>query len=350
VKAIVKAAAAPGLSFEEVPIPKIKSDEVLIQPLKTAICGTDIHIYKWDAWAQKTVPVPLVIGHEFMGKVVEIGADVKGISIGDKVSGEGHITCGICPNCLSGKSHLCPETEVIGIHRHGCFAEFFPFKARNIFPVPNGIPDDIAAIFDPLGNAVHTAMSFDLRGKDVLITGAGPIGIMAVAIAKHMGASKVVITDVNDTRLSLAEELGADQTINVTKSTLNHEKFSIAFEMSGSPQALIQSLESLKPGGQIGLLGLLPPGITIDWDLVIFKMLTLKGIYGRQMFATWKQMTKMLHEGLNIAPVITHKFPAEEFEKAFNVMMQGKSGKVILEWTQEEAVILDDEYLEKQTA
>lgn len=349
-KAIVKASAAPGLSYEEVPVPEIKPDEVLIQPIKTAICGTDVHIYKWDAWAQKTVPIPLVIGHEFMGTVVEAGADVEGISVGDKVSGEGHVTCGTCSNCLSGKSHLCPDTEVIGIHRHGCFADYFPLKAKNVFLIPKGIPDDVAAIFDPLGNAVHSAMSFDLQGKDILITGAGPIGMMTAAIAKHLGARSVVITDVNDTRLSLAEHLGADQAINVTKASLNRQKFSVALEMSGSPQALMQNIESLEPGGKLGLLGLLPPGISIDWDQVIFKMLTLKGIYGRQVFTTWEQMAQMLREGLNIAPVITHKFPAEEFEQAFNVMMRGKSGKVILEWTQEEAASLGDEYIEEKTA
>jgi len=349
-KAIVKRSSGPGLFWDDVPIPTIAPDEVLIQPLKTSICGTDIHIYKWDAWAQKTVPTPLVIGHEFMGKVVEIGADVEGISIGDKVSGEGHITCYTCPNCRSGRSHLCPDTEVIGIHRHGCFAEFFPFKARNVFPIPEGIPDDIAAIFDPLGNAVHTAQSFDLKSKDVLITGAGPIGIMAVAVAKHMGANKVVITDVNDTRLKLAKDLGADKAVNVTKSTLDRDTFSVAFEMSGSPQALIQSLDALEPGGKIGLLGFLPPGITIDWDLVIFKMLTLKGIYGRQVFATWDQMSQMLQEGLKITPVITHKFPAEEFQQGFDVMMHGESGKVILEWTQEEVNVIEDQDFEAKIA
>ncbi len=349
-KAIVKQTKGPGLYFDDVPEPVIQPDEVLIKPLKTSICGTDVHIEKWDAWAQKTVPVPLVIGHEFMGTVADVGRDVEGVSIGDKVSGEGHITCGTCDNCRSKTPHLCSKTEVIGIHRHGCFAEYFPFKARNLFKIPEGIPGDVAAIFDPLGNAVHSALSFQVKNEDVLITGAGPIGMMAAAIAKHVGAKNVVITDVNDVRLKLAKTLGADRTVNVAKESLDEDNFSIGLEMSGSPSALIQSLRALRPGGQLGLLGLLPPGITIDWDLVIFKMLTIKGIYGREIFRTWEQMTSLIQSGLDISPVITHRFPAEEFQKGFDVMKKGESGKVILEWSTEEAIALPPEIPEENIA
>ncbi|NGX57405.1 MAG: L-threonine 3-dehydrogenase [Chlamydiae bacterium] len=350
-KALVKRAPGPGIFLEDVPVPQIKSDEVLIQPLKTSICGTDIHIYKWDAWAQKTVPTPLVIGHEFMGKVVEVGSDVKNVSVGEKVSGEGHITCGVCPNCLANRSHLCPKTQVIGIHTHGCFADYFPLKATNVFKIPEGVSDEVAAIFDPLGNAVHSALSFNLADRDVLITGAGPIGIMAAGIAKHLGARNVIITDVNEVRLKLAKKMGATATVNVHKENLSNvmetlgiqEGFAVALEMSGSPQALTQSLETLQPGGKLGLLGLLPPGISIDWNLVIFKMLTLKGIYGRQVFKTWEQMAQMLQEGLDVEPVVTHRYPIEDFQKGFDVMMKGESGKVILEWVDEEAVGLEFE-------
>lgn len=357
-RALVKPAPGPGIFMENVPIPKIAADEVLIQPIKTSICGTDIHIYKWDAWAQKTVPTPLVIGHEFMGKVVEVGSNVTGIAIGEKVSGEGHITCGVCTNCLHQRSHLCSKTQVIGIHRHGCFADYFPLKAANVFKIPPGIPDDVAAIFDPLGNAVHSSLSFELSGRDVLITGAGPIGIMSTAIVKHQGARHVVITDLNEARLMLAREMGADAAVNIQKDTVENamkslgmrEGFDVALEMSGSPQALTQSLELLKPGGKLGLLGLLPPGIAIDWDLVIFKMLTLKGIYGRQVFKTWEQMTALIKEGLNVHPVVTHHFPVEEFQKGFDVMLKGISGKVILEWTHENAAALDFEEDEAESA
>ncbi len=342
-KALVKREAKPGIWLEEVPKPEIKDDEVLIQPIKTAICGTDVHIYKWDRWAEKTIPVPLVIGHEFMGRIAQIGKNVNNLSIGEKVSGEGHITCGICKNCQTGKRHLCPKTKVIGIHTHGCFADYFPLKAANVFKIPNGIPDEVAAVFDPLGNAVHTALSFNLLGEDILITGAGPIGIMSAAIAKQAGAKHIIVTDVNDYRLGLAKQAGATSILNVSNESLKKslgklgvkDGFSVALEMSGSPQALKDALETLKPGGNIGLLGLLPYDTHIDWDLVIFKMLTIKGIFGREIFNTWFQMTKMLQSGMDITPVITHRFAAEDFQKGFDAMLSGNSGKVILEWTHE---------------
>jgi threonine 3-dehydrogenase len=342
-KALVKREAKEGLWLEEVPVPEIKDDEVLIQPIKTAICGTDIHIYKWDSWAAKNVPVPLVTGHEFMGRVVEMGKNVKNLAIGEKVSGEGHITCGVCKNCLTGKRHLCPKTKVIGIHTHGCFADYFPLKGANVFKIPNGIPDEVAALFDPLGNAVHTALSFNLLGEDVLITGAGPIGIMAASIARHAGARHVIVTDVNDYRLGLAKQAGATAVFNVAKENLKdsldklhvEDGFTVALEMSGNPKALRDALETLQPGGGIGLLGILPADTQIDWDLVIFKMLSIKGIYGREIFNTWFRMADMLQSGMDISSVITHRMAAEDFQEGFDAMLSGNSGKVILEWVHE---------------
>lgn len=339
-KALVKKSAEKGLWLEDVPVPKISDNEVLIKTHKTSICGTDVHIYKWDAWAQKTIPVPMVVGHEFVGEIVEIGRSVKGLKVGDRVSGEGHITCGQCRNCREGKRHLCPNTLGVGVNRHGCFAEFFALPQENVFPIPHNIPDEVAGILDPLGNATHTALSFNLVGEDVLITGAGPIGIMAAAISKKAGARNIVITDLNDYRLDLARKMGATAAINVGKQSLKEALkkqnadycFTIGLEMSGSPQALTTMLEILQPGGQVGLLGILPPGVVIDWDLVIFKMLQIKGIYGREIFSTWHKMSHMLQSGLNISPVITHKFHIDEFQKGFEVMISGNSGKVILEW------------------
>lgn len=338
-KALVKKERAPGLWMEEVPIPEYSDNEVLIKTRKTSICGTDVHIYKWDAWAQKTIPVPLVVGHEYVGEIVAVGKNVKDFKVGDRVSGEGHITCGECRNCRMGKRHLCPNTLGTGVQRHGCFAEYLHVPAENLFPVPEDIPDEIASIFDPLGNATHTALSFDLVGEDVLIAGAGPIGIMAAAIAKHAGARHVVITDLNDYRLQLAKKMGATQTVNVTKQKLKDvakelkiEGFTVGLEMSGSKEGFNSLLENLGPGGHIGLLGILPPGIAIDWDLVIFKMLEIKGIYGREIFGTWYKMSHMLQSGLNIAPVITHQFPIDQFQKGFETMISGNSGKVILNW------------------
>ncbi len=339
-KALVKKYAKPGLWMEEVPIPAIGDNEVLIKVHKNSICGTDVHIYKWDAWAQKTIPVPMVVGHEFMGEIAELGRNVQGLKVGDRVCGEGHITCGQCPNCRKGLKHICLHTLGVGVHRHGCFAEFFNLPAENVFTLPSSISDDLASIFDPYGNATHTALSFELIGEDVLITGAGPIGIMAAAIAKKAGARNVVITDVNEYRLDLARKMGAALAIDVSKTTLKdamktigiEHGFTVGLEMSGNSKALCSMLESMQHGGKIALLGILPPGSAIDWDLVIFKMLTLKGIYGREIFATWYKMTHMLESGLNLAPIITHRFPIDDFEKGFAVMLSGLSGKVILDW------------------
>lgn len=339
-KALVKSHREPGLWMEDVPNPQCHENEVLISVNKSAICGTDLHIYEWDAWAQKTVPIPLVIGHEFVGTVVEIGKNVKGVKVGDRVSGEGHLTCGTCRQCRQGQRHLCPNTRGVGYHCQGCFAEYITLPEENVFHIPEGISDDLAAIFDPFGNATHTALSFNLLGEDVLITGAGPIGIMAVAIAKKAGARHVVITDVNEYRLSLARQLGATLAINVAKTNVKdalkeaglNSLFSVGLEMSGHPNGLNTLLQELDSGGKIALLGILPPGVAIDWDLVIFKLLHIKGIWGREIFNTWYQMTHMLESGLDISAVITHRFPAEEFEKGFTAMKSGQSGKVILEW------------------
>jgi len=337
-KAIVKKFAEPGLWLEEVPVPAISDNEVLIKVHNVSICGTDVHIYKWDAWAQKTIPVPMVIGHEFMGEIAEVGRGVKHLKIGDRVCGEGHIVCGTCPNCRKGLKHLCINTIGVGVHRHGCYAEYFNLPAENVFPLPSSIPDDIAAIFDPYGNAVHTALSFDLVGEDVLITGAGPIGIMAAAVAKKAGARHVVITDVNPYRLALAERMGATRAVNVSTETLDTVMkelgmefgFTVGLEMSGAPPALNTLLQKTRHGAKVALLGILPPNTQIDWDLVIFKMLTLKGIYGREIFGTWYKMVHLLESGLDLSPIITHKFAFQDFQKGFDVMLSGNAGKVIL--------------------
>lgn len=339
-KAIVKKKKGQGVVMEKVPIPVCKDNEVLIKTRKTSICGTDVHIYKWDAWAQKNVPVPLVIGHEFVGEIVKIGNSVRGFKEGDRVSGEGHITCGHCPPCRRGKRHLCMNVRGVGYHIHGCFCEYFTLPEENVFKLPESIPDDIAAIFDPYGNATHTALSSNLTGEDVLITGSGPIGIMASAIARKAGARTVVITDTNAYRLELARKLGATHTVNITTTKLQDVMkvagvdfgFTVGMEMSGNPMALSTLLENAQHGAHIALLGILPPGSAIDWDLVIFKMLELKGIYGREIFSTWYQMTHMLESGLDLNPLITHHFPAEEYEKGFEVMLSGQCGKVILNW------------------
>jgi threonine 3-dehydrogenase len=299
-----------------------------------------LHIYEWDAWAQKTVPTPLVIGHEFVGTVVEIGKNVKGVKVGDRVSGEGHLTCGTCRRCRQGQRHLCPNTRGLGYHCQGCFAEYLNLPEENVFPIPETISDDLAAIFDPFGNAVHTTLSFNLVGEDVLITGAGPIGIMAVAIAKKAGARHIVITDVNEYRLSLARKMGATLAVNVGKTTVKEAlkeagleaHFYVGLEMSGHPLGLNTLLQELDMGGQIALLGILPPDVAIDWNLVIFKLLHIKGIWGREIFNTWYQMSHLLESGLDISSVITHRFPVDDFEKGFEVMRSGLSGKVILEW------------------
>ncbi len=339
-KALSKLKAEPGIWMVDAPIPTIGHNDVLVKIKKTAICGTDIHIYNWDEWARHTIKVPMITGHEFAGEIVDIGSEVVGLKIGDRVSGEGHITCGFCRNCRAGRRHLCRNTEGTGVNRQGCFAEYLSMPAFNIFKLPDDIPDDVAAILDPFGNATHTALKFNLVGEDVLITGAGPVGIMATAIARHVGARFVVVTDVNEYRLDLARQMGATRAINVTKENLDdvraelgiREGFDVGLEMSGSPQAFNQMLEHMNHGGNVALLGLLPENTGINWDHVIFKCLTLEGIYGREMFETWYKMVSMLQSGFNIKPIITHHFPVDEFEKGFQTMLSGTSGKVILDW------------------
>jgi len=339
-KSLVKTKSEIGLWLEDSPMPEIGINDVLIKVKKTAICGTDMHIYNWDKWAEKTVPVPMVVGHEFMGRVVELGAQVKGLKLDDRVSVEGHITCGICRNCREGKRHYCRNTSGVGVNRSGAFAEYIAVPAMNVFKLPDAVSDDVAAIFDPFGNAVHTALTYDLSGEDVLITGAGPIGAMAVAIARHVGARKIVITDINQYRLNLAKSLGADRAVNVAEENLQdvmselgvNEGFDVGLEMSGVPSAFADMLDIVNHGGKIALLGLLPEGAGIDWNKVIFKSLNLQGIYGRKMFETWYKMAAFIESGLNIEPVITHRFKADEFQVAFDLMNSGQSGKVVLNW------------------
>lgn len=340
-KALVKARPEPGIWMQDVPVPEIGPNDVLIKIRKTSICGTDIHIYNWDEWSQRTLPVPMTIGHEFVGEIAAVGSHVDWFTVGDRVSGEGHITCGYCRNCRAGKRHLCRNTKGVGVNRPGCFAEYLALPAGNAFKLPATLSDDVASVLDPLGNATHTALSFDLVGEDVLITGAGPIGCMAAAIARHVGARHVVITDVNDYRLDLARKMGATRALNVTRDSIRDtmaelgmtEGFDVGLEMSGSPAGLRQLLSVVNHGGRVALLGI-PPGETaIDWSEVIFKGLILKGIYGREMFETWYKMTSMLGSGLDITPLITHHFPIEDYEAAFEVMRSGQSGKVVLDWT-----------------
>jgi len=339
-KALVKERAEPGIWMGDVREPVVGHNDVLIRISKTAICGTDIHIYDWDQWASKTVAVPMHIGHEFSGEVVDIGSEVSGIKTGDRVSGEGHITCGHCRNCRAGRRHLCRNAVGVGIHRPGCFAEFLAIPAQNVFRLPDSISDDTASILDPLGNAIHTALSFDLVGEDVLITGAGPIGIMAVAIARHVGARHVVITDLNDYRLDLSRKMGASLALNVTRDSIDdamtelgmQEGFDVGMEMSGVPSAFGDMLRTMHHGGSIALLGLLPDATPVNWSDVIFKGLVIKGIYGRKMFETWYKMASMLESGLDVSAVITHHFPIEQYQAAFDVMRSCQSGKVILDW------------------
>lgn len=340
-KALVKKESKPGLWMEEQPIPSFGPHEVLIKTRKSSICGTDLHIYKWDAWAQKTIPVPMIVGHEFMGEIAAFGSQVQGLKIGERVSGEGHVVCGTCPNCRVGKKHVCMHTKGLGVNRPGSFAEFFVLPAENVFALPKAVSDDVAAIFDPYGNAVHTTLSFDLVTKDVLITGAGPIGIMAAAVALKAGARHVVITDLNEYRLNLAKRVAPGvHALNIRTSSLDalmkqldiSYGFEVGLEMSGHPDGLSTVLEKVRHGGAVALLGILPAGTGIDWDLVIFKMLTLKGIYGREIFSTWHQMARLIDNGLDLTPVITHQFPIAEFEKGFEAMLSGQSGKVILNW------------------
>lgn len=339
-KAIVKKYACPGLWIDDVPVPEPGINDVLIKIVKTSICGTDLHIYNWDEWAKKTIPVPMVIGHEFVGIVEETGSNVIDFKKGDLVSGEGHLVCGLCRNCLAGRRHLCNRTSGVGVNRQGAFAEYLCIPVSNVWHCDPDISTDILSCFDPFGNAVHTALAFDILGEDILITGAGPIGIMAVAVARHAGARKIVITDINPYRLKLAEKMGATFALDIRqgiiKDTVKHlgmkEGFDVGLEMSGNAQAFNDMVDNMCHGGKIALLGIQKSGTTIDWDKVVFNSLTIKGIYGREMYETWYKMTVMLQSGLDITPVITHSFPYEEFQKGFEVMSSGNSGKVILNW------------------
>jgi len=339
-KALVKSKSEPGLWLEDVSMPAVGLNDVLIKVDRTGICGTDVHIYKWDAWARKTIPVPLVVGHEFVGEIVEVGANVKDFFPGEVVSGEGHVVCGRCRNCLAGRRHLCADTKGIGVNRPGAFAEYIALPMTNVWHHNPGIDRDIASIFDPFGNAVHTALSFPVLGEDVLITGAGPIGIMAAAVVRHAGARFVVITDVNPYRLELARKMGVTKAVNVLETDLRKvqkdlgmaEGFDVGLEMSGNASAFRDMIANMSHGGKIAMLGIPEKEMAIDWNTVVFSMLTIKGIYGREMYETWYKMTVMLQSGLDIGPVITHRLPYTEFQKGFEVMLSGRSGKVILDW------------------
>jgi threonine 3-dehydrogenase len=340
-KALVKQTAEPGLWLADVPEPAIGINDVLVRVEKTGICGTDVHIYNWDAWARRTIPVPMVVGHEFVGRVVEVGSNVADFRPGDIVSGEGHVVCGRCRNCMAGRRHLCKDTQGVGVNRPGAFAEYIALPMTNIWHHAKDIDRDVAAIFDPLGNAVHTALSFNVLGEDVLITGAGPIGIMATAVARHAGARFVVITDMNPYRLSLAERLGVTRAVDVRSCQLADvqrelgmtEGFDVGLEMSGNPTALRDMLANMCHGGKIAMLGIPAEEIAIDWNLVVFNMITIKGIYGREMYETWYKMTVMIQSGLDIRPVITHRLHYTDFEDGFEAMRSGQSGKVVLDWT-----------------
>ncbi len=340
-KALVKSKPEPGLWLEEVPVPEVGINDVLIRVRKTSICGTDVHIYNWDEWARKTIPVPMVVGHEFVGTVARVGGNVRDFKPGDLVSGEGHIVCGRCRNCLAGRRHLCRTTSGVGVNRPGAYAEYLCIPVTNVWACDPAIPLEILSCFDPLGNATHTALSFDVLGEDVLITGAGPIGCMAAAIARHAGARYVVITDVLPYRLGLAREMGATLTLDVRTERVEDamktlgmkEGFDVGMEMSGNPDALEAMIGVMCHGGKIALLGILPDGIPMNWETVIFNGLTVKGIYGREMYETWYKMTSMIQTGLDISPVITHRFHHTDFEKGFEVMRSGLSGKVVLDWS-----------------
>lgn len=339
-KSLSKLKPEVGIWMTDTPKPVMGHNDLLIKIRKTAICGTDMHIYNWDDWAQATIPVPMVVGHEYVGEVVDMGQEVRGFSVGDRVSGEGHITCGHCRNCRAGRVHLCRNTTGVGVNREGSFAEYLVIPAFNAFKIPDNISDELASIFDPFGNAVHTALSFDLVGEDVLITGAGPIGIMAAAVAKHVGARHVVITDVNPYRLELAKKMGATRAVDVSKQNLKDvmnelemtEGFDIGLEMSGVPVAFNDMLNNMNHGGKIAMLGIPPSNMGVDWNQVIFKGLVIKGIYGREMFETWYKMASLIQSGLDISPIITHRFPIDEFQQGFETMGSGQSGKVILNW------------------
>jgi len=339
-KALVKREAQPGLWLEEIPVPEIGINDVLIRIKKTGICGTDVHIYKWDAWAQKTIPVPMAVGHEFVGEVVSVGNNVTDFHPGEIVSGEGHVVCGTCRNCLAGRRHLCAHTRGVGVNRPGAFAEYLSLPMTNVWHHAPDIDAEVASIFDPFGNAVHTALSFDVLGEDVLITGAGPIGIMAAAVVRHAGARHVVVTDLNPYRLDLALKMGATRAVDPRTTPLSDvqkglgmkEGFDVGLEMSGNPSAFNDMLANMAHGGKIAMLGIPEKEMAIDWNLVVFNMLTIKGIYGREMYETWYKMTVMLQSGLNIKPVITHRFHFTEFQKGFDAMLSGQCGKVVLDW------------------
>jgi threonine 3-dehydrogenase len=339
-KALIKERREPGLWMGEAPMPEVGPNDLLIQIRKTAICGTDIHIYNWDDWSQRTIPVPMIVGHEFMGVVADMGSAVRGFKVGDRVSGEGHVTCGHCRNCRAGKRHLCRKTVGVGVNRPGCFAEYLSLPAFNAFKLPDNITDEMASIFDPYGNAVHTALSFDLVGEDVLITGAGPIGCMAAAICRRVGARHVVVTDINPYRLELARKMGATRAVLATEVGLRDvmadvgmvEGFDVGLEMSGSPSAFRDMLEVMIHGGRVGLLGIPPADTVIDWNHVIFKGLIIKGVYGREMFETWYKMSSLLQSGLDLSPILTHGFAVDDFQQGFDIMRSGRSGKVVLDW------------------
>ena len=340
-KALVKSRAEPGIWLEDVPEPVVGPNDVCIAVRRASICGTDIHIYEWDEWARRTIKVPLTLGHEFAGAIVELGSEVVGYAVGDRVSAEGHITCGYCRNCRAGRRHLCIHTVGIGVQRAGGFAEYVVVPASNVFKLPDQISDDLAAILDPFGNATHTALAFDLVGEDVLITGAGPIGIMACQIARFVGARHVVITDVNEYRLALARKMGASVALDVRSGSIRAtmaelgmtEGFDVGFEMSGSPDALRDLIEAMHHGGNVALLGIPSGDVAIDWSQVIFKGLTLQGIYGREMFETWYKMATMLQSGLRLEPIITHRLPYTEYAQAFAILKSGNAGKVVLDWS-----------------
>lgn len=339
-KALIKAKREPGIWMEDVPLPDVGLNDVLIKVKKTSICGTDIHIYNWDAWSQRTIPVPLVIGHEFVGTVASVGSNVNDFKTSDLVSGEGHIVCGVCRNCMAGKKNLCKKTSGIGVSRQGAFAEYIAIPQTNVWRCEPDIPTDILCCFDPFGNAVHAALAFDIIGEDILITGAGPIGIMAAAVARHAGARHIVITDLNPYRLKLAEKIGVTMALNITETSIEHamkklgmkEGFDIGLEMSGSSIAFRDLIDSMCHGGKVALLGIQSQNACIDWNKVVFNGLVIKGIYGREMYETWYKMTVMLQSGLDISPVITHRFKCTEYEEAFKLMASGYSGKVILDW------------------
>jgi threonine 3-dehydrogenase len=339
-RALVKQKAERGLWLDEVAVPTIGINDVLIQVLRTGICGTDVHIYNWDAWAQRTIPVPMVVGHEFVGRIVKVGDNVRDFHPGEIVSGEGHVVCGHCRNCLAGRRHLCKDTQGVGVNRPGAFAEYLSLPMTNVWVHDPAIPRDVQSIFDPFGNAVHTALSFDVLGEDVLITGAGPIGVMAAAVVRHAGARHVVVTDVNPFRLDLARRMGATLALDVRTETLAdaqerlkmREGFDVGLEMSGNPAAFRDMLANMCHGGKIAMLGIPEKEMAIDWNTVIFNMLTIKGIYGREMYETWYKMTVMLQSGLDISPVITHRLPFTDFQQGFDAMLSGQSGKVVLTW------------------